>query len=143
MAKEIVGYLRLQLKGGSATPGAPIAPAFGSKGLSQHMMEFCKQFNAQTQNQAGKILPVVVTIYADKTIDFKIKSEPASLAILKMAGIQKGSSKPNQEKVGKISRNDLIKIAQDKMADLNALTLEAAAKIIAGTAHTLGVEVVD
>ena len=106
-------------------------------------MEFCKQFNAQTQNQAGKILPVVVTIYADKTIDFKIKSEPASLAILKMAGIQKGSSKPNQDKVGKISKNDLMKIAQDKMADLNALTLEAAAKIIAGTAHTLGVEVVD
>lgn len=139
MAKAVTGYLKLQIKGGAANPGPPIAPALGSKGLSQHMMDFCKKFNEQTRDKAGQLLPVVITIYDDKSIDFVVKSEPASVSILKALNVQKGSSVPNQNKIGTISKEALRKIAENKMKDLNAFTLDQAMKIIAGTAKSMGV----
>ena len=143
MAKAITGYLKLQIKGGAANPGPPIAPALGSKGLSQHMMDFCKKFNEQTKDKAGQLLPVVITIYEDKTIDFVVKSEPASISILKALNVQKGSSVPNQNKIGTISQEALRKIAESKMQDLNAFTVEQAMKTIAGTAKSMGVLIGD
>ena len=139
MAKAITGYLKLQIKGGGANPGPPIAPALGSKGLSQHMMDFCKKFNEQTKDKAGQLLPVVITIYDDKSIDFVVKSEPASVSILKALNVQKGSSVPNQNKIGTITKEALRKIAENKMKDLNAFTVEQAMKTIAGTAKSMGV----
>jgi large subunit ribosomal protein L11 len=139
MAKTITGYLKLQIKGGAANPGPPIAPILGSKGLSQHMMDFCKKFNEQTKDRVGQLLPVVITIYDDKSISFIVKSEPASVSILKALNVPKGSSVPNQNKIGTISRETLRKIAENKMNDLNAFTLDRAEKIIAGTARSMGV----
>lgn len=142
MEKKINYSFKIQIKGGAATPGAPIAPIFGSKGLSQHMMNFCKEFNERTKDKIGKILTVCVHVYEDKSIDFDVKSEPAAIAILKAAKIDKGSGIPNQKKVGKISDADLTKIAEEKMNDLNAYTIEEAKNIIAGTARSIGVDIV-
>ena len=142
MAKKISYKFKLQVKGGAATPGAPIAPIFGSKGLSQHMMPFCKEFNERTKDKNGQTLTVVVSVYEDKSIDFVVKNEPAAIAILKAAKISKGSGVPNQQKVGKISEMDLTKIAENKINDLNAYTIEQAKRIIAGTARSIGVEIV-
>ena len=137
MAKEIVGYLKLQIKGGEAKPAPPVGPALGSKGLN--IMEFCKQFNAQTQNKQGKVLPIVITIYQDKTFDFVIKTPPVVASIMEKAGISKGSSEPNRNKVGELSLVTVEQIARDKMEDLNTLSLQAAIKMVAGTARSMGV----
>lgn len=139
MAKEIVGYLKLQVKGGEAKPAPPVGPALGSKGLN--IMEFCKQFNARTQDKQGQTLPVLITIYQDKTFDFIIKTPPASASIMQKAGISKGSSEPNRNKVGILKKSDLQQIAASKMEDLNATTLEAAMKMVAGTARSMGVTI--
>jgi large subunit ribosomal protein L11 len=141
MAKEIIGYLKLQIKGGEAKPAPPIAPALGSKGLSQHMMEFCKQFNAQTQDKQGELLPVLITIYKDKTIDFVVKTPAAVVSIMKKAGIAKGSAEPNRKKVGSIAWKEIQSIAAAKMKDLNTTDLEAAARMVAGTARSMGINV--
>jgi len=139
MAKEIVGYLKLQVKGGEAKPAPPVGPALGSKGLN--IMEFCKQFNARTQDKQGQILPVLITIYQDKTFDFVIKTPPAAASIMQKAGISKGSSESNRNKVGVITWSAIKEIAASKMEDLNTTNLEPAIKMIAGTARSMGVTI--
>ncbi|ACE06696.1 hypothetical protein Aasi_1400 [Candidatus Amoebophilus asiaticus 5a2] len=139
MAKEIVGYLKLQVKGGEAKPAPPVGPALGSKGLN--IMEFCKQFNARTQDKQGQILPVLITIYQDKTFDFVIKTPPAAASIMQKAGISKGSSESNRNKVGVITWSAIKEIAASKMEDLNTINLESATKMIAGTARSMGVTI--
>jgi large subunit ribosomal protein L11 len=141
MADGIESF-KLLLKGGAATPAPPLAPAFGTRKLTGSMNEFCKSFNEQTKDKAGKMLPVVVYYKDGKMVRFQVKSEPASVAILRAAGVAKGSSSPNSVKVGTVSREDILNIARDKMADLNAFDLEAAVRIIEGTARSLGVTVV-
>ena len=141
MSKPISRYLKLRIKGGDAKPGPPIAPALGSKGLSQHMMEFCKEFNARTQDKVGKLLRVVITIYEDKSYDFVVKSMPTSVAILDKLKLSKGSSESNKTKVGELTAADVQEIAAEKMADLNALKLESAIKMVAGTARSMGVKI--
>jgi large subunit ribosomal protein L11 len=143
MSKAIVGYLKLQIKGGEAKPAPPIAPALGSKGLSQHMMEFCKQFNARTQDKLGQLLPVLITIYEDKSFDFVIKTTPAAAAILQKANISKGSAEPNRNKVGVLTWDAVKEIAASKMEDLNTTKLESAMKMVAGTARSMGVTIQD
>jgi large subunit ribosomal protein L11 len=139
MAKEITGYVRLQAKGGQANPAPPIGPALGSKGLN--IMEFCKQFNARTQDKMGKVCPVLITVYSDKSFDFVIKTAPASVQLLEAAKLQKGSKEPNRSKVGKVSWDAVKAIAEDKMPDLNCFTLDSAMKMVAGTARSLGLTV--
>ena len=139
MAKEISGYLKLQVRGGAANPSPPVGPALGSKGLN--IMEFCKQFNARTQDKPGQLLPVLVTIYADKSFDFVIKTPPAPVLILAAAKKKKGSSEPNRNKVASISWDQVKTIAETKMPDLNAFTVESAMKMVAGTARSMGVTV--
>jgi large subunit ribosomal protein L11 len=139
MAKEISGYLKLQIRGGAANPSPPVGPALGSKGLN--IMEFCKQFNARTQDKPGQLLPVLVTIYADKSFDFVIKTPPAPVLILAAAKKKKGSSEPNRNKVASISWDQVKTIAETKMPDLNAFTVESAMKMVAGTARSMGVTV--
>lgn len=139
MTKQINGYLKLQIKGGQANPAPPVGPALGSKGLN--IMDFCKAFNARTQDQPGVLLPVLVTIYADRSFDFVIKTPPARALILEAIKIKQGSSEPNRQKVGTISWPQVLKIAEKKMPDLNAFTVEAAARQIAGTARSMGVRV--
>ena len=139
MAKEISGYLKLQIRGGAANPSPPVGPALGSKGLN--IMEFCKQFNARTQDKPGQLLPVLVTIYADKSFDFVIKTPPAPVMILEAAKKKKGSSEPNRNKVASISWDQVKTIAETKMPDLNAFTVESAMKMVAGTARSMGVKV--
>lgn len=139
MAKQITGYLKLQVKGGQANPAPPIGPALGSKGLN--IMDFCKQFNARTQDKPGQILPVLITIYNDKSFDFVIKTPPAAVLILDAAKKQKGSAEPNRTKVGSISWDQVKTIAETKMPDLNAFRVEAAMKMVAGTARSLGITV--
>ncbi|OJW69331.1 MAG: 50S ribosomal protein L11 [Candidatus Amoebophilus sp. 36-38] len=139
MAKEIVGYLKLQVKGGEAKPAPPVGPALGSKGLN--IMEFCKQFNARTQDKQGQVLPVLITIYQDKTFDFIIKTPPASASIMKKVGLSKGSSEPNRNKVGVLTKADLEAIAASKLEDLNTTSLESAIKMVAGTARSMGVTI--
>ncbi|RED99507.1 50S ribosomal protein L11 [Marinoscillum furvescens] len=139
MAKEITGYLKLQVKGGAANPSPPVGPALGAKGLN--IMEFCKQFNARTQEKQGQLLPVVVTIYSDKSFDFVIKTPPAPVLIMEKAKIKKGSSEPNRAKVGSISWDQVKEIAEIKMPDLNAFKLESAMRQVAGTARSMGVKV--
>ncbi|MDX2249346.1 MAG: 50S ribosomal protein L11 [Bacteroidia bacterium] len=139
MAKQIDTYVKLQVKGGMANPAPPIGPALGSKGLN--IMEFCKRFNAQTQDKQGQILPVVLTVYSDKTFDFVIKTPPAAVMLLQVANIKSGSPEPNRKKVGKVTWDDCKKIAETKMPDLNAFTLESAMKMIAGTARSMGLVV--
>lgn len=139
MAKEISGYLKLQIKGGAANPSPPVGPALGSKGLN--IMDFCKQFNARTQEKAGQVLPVLVTIYSDKSFDFVIKTPPASVLLLNAAKLKKGSSQPNRDKVGSVSWDQVKEIAETKLPDLNAFTVESAMKQVAGTARSMGINV--
>jgi large subunit ribosomal protein L11 len=139
MAKQITGYLKLQVKGGQANPAPPIGPALGSKGLN--IMDFCKQFNARTQDKPGQILPVLITIYNDKSFDFVIKTPPAAVLILDAAKKQKGSAEPNRNKVGSITWAQVKTIAETKMPDLNAFKIESAMKMVAGTARSLGITV--
>ncbi len=139
MAKEVLGYLKLQVKGGSANPSPPIGPALGSKGLN--IMEFCKQFNARTQDKAGQILPVLITYYTDKSFEFVIKTPPAPVLILDAAKVKGGSAEPNRNKVGSITWDQVKTIAQTKMPDLNAFKLDSAMKMVAGTARSMGITV--
>lgn len=141
MAKKITGYIKLQIPAGQANPAPPVGPALGQQGVN--IMQFCKEFNAATQKEAGMILPVVITVYADKSFTFITKSPPASALIKKVVGIAKGSATPNREKVGKISRKQLAEIAKTKQKDLNARETERAVRIIAGTARSMGIEVID
>ncbi len=139
MAKEVTGTIKLQIPAGQANPAPPVGPALGQKGVN--IMAFCKEFNAATQKQAGDILPVVITVYKDKSFTFITKSPPASVLIKKVAGIASGSKEPNKIKVGKLTKKHLLEIAKIKMKDLNARDDEAAMKIIAGTARQMGVEI--
>ena len=139
MAKEIIGYLKLQVKGGAANPAPPIGPALGSKGLN--IMDFCKQFNARTQDKPGQILPVLISIYNDKSFDFVIKTPPAAILILDAAKKPKGSAEPNRAKVGSITWDQVKTIAETKMPDLNAFKVESAMKMVAGTARSMGITV--
>ncbi|MEX1241226.1 MAG: 50S ribosomal protein L11 [Cyclobacteriaceae bacterium] len=139
MAKQVTGYLKLQVKGGAANPAPPIGPALGSKGLN--IMDFCKQFNARTQDKPGQVLPVLITIYNDKSFDFVIKTPPAAILILDAAKKPKGSAEPKTVKVGSITWDQVKTIAQTKMPDLNAFKVESAMKMIAGTARSMGVTI--
>ncbi len=139
MAKEISGYLKLQIKGGAANPSPPVGPALGSKGLN--IMDFCKQFNARTQDKAGQVLPVLITIYADKSFDFVIKTPPASVLLMNAAKLKKGSSEPNRSKVGSVTWDQVREIAETKMPDLNAFEVESAMRMVAGTARSMGINV--
>jgi large subunit ribosomal protein L11 len=139
MAKEISGYVKLQCKGGQANPAPPIGPALGSKGVN--IMEFCKQFNARTQDKPGKVLPVLITVYSDKSFDFVIKTPPAAVQLMDLSGIKKGSKEPNRNKVGKVTWTNVQEIAKDKMEDLNCFTVESAMKMVAGTARSMGLTV--
>jgi len=139
MAKEISGYLKLQIRGGAANPSPPVGPALGSKGLN--IMDFCKQFNARTQEKQGQVLPVLVTIYTDKSFDFIIKTPPAPVMILEAAKKKKGSAEPNRDKVGSVTWDQVKEIAEVKMPDLNAFTVESAMKMVAGTARSMGINV--
>jgi large subunit ribosomal protein L11 len=141
MAKKIQGYIRLQLPAGAANPAPPVGPALGAQGVN--IMAFCKEFNAKTKDQNGMILPVIITVYADKSFTFILKSPPASVLLKKAANIASGSGKPNQEKVGKVNRKQLLEIYRIKQKDLNAKSDEAGIRIIAGTARNMGIEVVD
>ncbi|MEQ6122020.1 50S ribosomal protein L11 [Reichenbachiella sp. MALMAid0571] len=139
MAKEISGYLKLQVKGGAANPSPPVGPALGSKGLN--IMDFCKQFNARTQDKPGQVLPVLITIYADKSFDFVIKTPPAAVLLMSAAKLKKASAEPNRIKVGSVTWDQVKEIAETKMADLNAFEIEAAMKMVAGTARSMGINV--
>jgi large subunit ribosomal protein L11 len=139
MAKEIATYVKLQVKGGQANPAPPVGPALGSKGVN--IMEFCKQFNARTQDKIGKVVPVIITVYTDKSFDFAIKTAPAAVQLMEAAKIQKGSKESNRAKVGKVSWQQVETIAKDKMPDLNCFTLESAMKMVAGTARSMGLTV--
>ncbi len=139
MSKEITGYVKLQVKGGQANPAPPIGPALGSKGLN--IMEFCKQFNARTQDKIGKVLPVLITVYNDKSFEFVIKTAPAAVQLLEAAKVTSGSKEPNRNKVGKVSWDQVSAIATDKMSDLNCFTNESAMKMVAGTARSMGLTV--
>jgi large subunit ribosomal protein L11 len=139
MAKEVTGFVKLQCKGGQANPAPPIGPALGSKGVN--IMEFCKQFNARTQDKMGKVLPVLLTVYSDKSFEFVIKTPPAAVQLKDAAKIQSGSKEPNRAKVGKVTWNQVEDIAKDKMADLNCFTIESAMKMVAGTARSMGLTV--
>ncbi len=141
MAKKVVGEVRLQIPAGAANPAPPVGPSLGQAGVN--IMEFCKQFNAATQAQAGLIIPVVITVYQDRSFTFITKSPPAAVLLKKAAGLASGAKTPGREAVGKVTRKDLESIAQTKKKDLNARDVEAAVKIIAGTARSMGIEVVD
>ena len=138
--KKVTGQVKLQVPAGKANPAPPIGPAFGQQGVN--IMEFCKQFNAATQAQEGLIIPVIITVYQDRSFTFMMKTPPAAVLLKKAAGIAKGSKEPNRTKVGKVTRKQVDDIAKTKLPDLNAFTLEAAAKVIEGTARSLGIEVV-
>ncbi|MCK9301809.1 MAG: 50S ribosomal protein L11 [Bacteroidales bacterium] len=139
MAKEISGYIKLQIKGGAANPSPPIGPALGSKGVN--IMEFCKQFNGRTQDKAGKVLPVIITVFKDKSFSFIVKTPPVAVQVLEVAKIKKGSAEPNRKKVGSLTWEQVQAIATDKMPDLNAFTIESGMKMVAGTARSMGVTV--
>ena len=139
MAKEVTGFVKLQVKGGAANPAPPIGPALGSKGVN--IMDFCKQFNARTQDKTGKILPVVITVYNDKSFDFVIKTPPVAAQLLEVCKIQKGSPESNRKKAGQVTWDQVRTIAEDKMPDLNCFTVESAMKMVAGTARSMGIAV--
>ncbi len=139
MAKQIENFIKLQIKGGAANPSPPVGPALGSKGVN--IMEFCKQFNARTQDRAGKVLPVVITVYSDKSFDFIVKTPPVAVQLIEFSKVKKGSAEPNRNKVGSVTWDDVKTIAQDKMPDLNAFTLESAMKMVAGTARSMGITI--
>ena len=139
MAKEVAGLIKLQIKGGAANPSPPVGPALGSKGIN--IMDFCKAFNARTQEKAGKVLPVVITYYTDKSYDFIVKTPPVAVQLMEIAKLKGGSAEPNRKKVAEISWEQVRTIAQDKMPDLNCFTIEAAMKLVAGTARSMGITV--
>jgi len=139
MAKQVEVVIKLQVKGGQANPAPPVGPALGAKGVN--IMEFCKRFNAKTQEMQGKILPVVISVYKDKSFDFIVKTPPAAIQLMEAAKLKKGSPEPNRNKVGSVSWAQVQKIAEDKMPDLNAFTIESAMKMIAGTARSMGMTV--
>lgn len=139
MAKEVTGFIKLQIKGGAANPAPPVGPALGSKGLN--IMDFCKQFNAATQASAGKVLPVVITVFSDKSFTFVVKQPPVAVSLKEAAKIQKGSGEPNRQKVASITWVQVKTIAEGKMADMNAFTLKSAMKMVAGTARSMGIRV--
>lgn len=139
MAKEIAGLIKLQIKGGAANPSPPVGPALGSKGIN--IMEFCKQFNARTQDKAGKVLPVVITYYSDKSFEFIVKTPPVAIQLMEVAKLKGGSAEPNRKKVAEITWSQVQQIAQDKMTDLNCFELEAAMRMVAGTARSMGITV--
>ena len=140
MPKEVAAFIKLQIKGGAANPSPPVGPALGSKGVN--IMDFCKQFNARTQDKAGKVLPVIITVYSDKSFDFVVKQPPVAIQLKEAAKVQKGSAQPNRDKVGQVTWDQVREIAQDKMPDMNCFTLEAAMRMIAGTARSMGINVV-
>lgn len=137
MAKEIAGLIKLQIKGGAANPSPPVGPALGSKGVN--IMQFCKQFNARTQDQAGKVLPVIITVYADKSFDFVVKNPPVAVQLIEASKVKKGSAEPHVIKVGSVTWDQVRDIAQIKMPDLNCFDLEAAMRMVAGTARSMGI----
>lgn len=139
MAKEVTGFIKLQIKGGAANPAPPVGPALGSKGLN--IMDFCKQFNAATQGSAGKVLPVVITVFSDKSFTFVVKQPPIAVSLKEAAKIQKGSGEPNRQKVASVSWDQIRTIAEGKMADMNAFTLKSAMTMVAGTARSMGIKV--
>ncbi len=139
MAKEIAGQIKLQIKGGAANPSPPVGPALGSKGIN--IMDFCKQFNARTQASSGKVLPVVITYYADKSFDFVVKTSPAAVQLLEAAKVKSGSGEPNRNKVASVTWDQVKAIAEDKMADLNCFTVASAMRMVAGTARSMGITV--
>jgi len=139
MAKEVSGLIKLQIKGGAANPSPPIGPALGAKGVN--IMEFCKQFNARTQDKAGKLIPVIITVYKDKSFDFIIKTPPVAVQLLEATKLQKGSPEPNRNKIASVSWEQVQKIAEDKMTDLNAFTVESAMRMVAGTARSMGITI--
>ncbi len=139
MAKEVSGIIKLQIKGGSANPSPPVGPALGAKGVN--IMEFCKQFNSRTQDKAGKVIPVIITVYKDKSFDFILKTPPVAVQLLEATKLQKGSPEPNRNKIGAVTWEQIKKIAEDKMIDLNAFTVESAMKMVAGTARSMGITV--
>ncbi len=137
MAKEVAGLIKLQIKGGAANPSPPVGPALGAKGVN--IMQFCKQFNGRTQELAGKVLPVIITVYADKSFDFIIKQPPVASQLIEVAKLKKGSSEPHVSKVGSVTWGQVREIADGKMADLNCFTIESAMKMVAGTARSMGI----
>lgn len=139
MAKEVDGFIKLQVRGGSANPSPPVGPALGAKGVN--IMEFCKRFNAETGDKQGKVLPVVITVFKDKSFDFVIKTPPAAVQLLEKSGLKKGSQQSNRNKVGSVTWDQVKEIAEDKMPDLNAFKIESAMKMVAGTARSMGITV--
>jgi len=139
MAKEVAGLIKLQIRGGAANPSPPVGPALGAKGVN--IMEFCKQFNARTQDKAGKLLPVIITVFSDKSFDFIVKTPPVAVQLLEAAKVKKGSPESNREKVASVTWQQVQKIAQDKMPDLNAFTVKSAMQMVAGTARSMGITV--
>ena len=139
MAKEVQKVLKLQIRGGAANPSPPVGPALGAAGVN--IMEFCKQFNARTQDKPGKVVPVVVSVFADKSFEFVVKTPPAAAQLLEAAKVKKGSGEPNRTKVASVTWDQIKKIAEDKMVDLNAFTVESAMKMVAGTARSMGIKV--
>jgi len=139
MAKEVDGMIKLQIRGGAANPSPPVGPALGSKGVN--IMEFCKQFNAKTQDQAGKLLPVIITVYSDKSFDFIVKTPPVAVQLMELSKIKKGSQEPNRVKVASVTWDQVKAIAEGKMPDLNAFTIKSAMKMVAGTARSMGITV--
>lgn len=139
MAKEVSGLIKLQIKGGAANPSPPVGPALGAKGVN--IMEFCKQFNARTQNNAGKLLPVIITVYADKSFDFIVKNPPVAVQLLEATKLKSGSAESNRIKVGSVTWDQVKQIAEDKMPDLNAFTVESAMKMVTGTARSMGITI--
>ena len=139
MAKEVAGFIKLQIKGGAANPSPPVGPALGSKGIN--IMDFCKAFNARTQDKAGKTLPVVITYYADKSYDFIVKTPPVAVQLMEMCKIKSGSAEPNRKKVAEVTWDEVRTIAEDKMPDLNCFTVESAMRLVAGTARSMGIKV--
>ena len=140
MAKEVAAFIKLQIKGGAANPSPPVGPALGSKGVN--IMDFCKQFNARTQDKAGKVLPVIITVYSDKSFEFVVKQPPVAVQLKEAAKVKSGSAQPNRSKVGQVTWDQVAEIAKDKMPDLNCFTLEAAMRMVAGTARSMGINVV-
>ncbi|MBQ3187658.1 MAG: 50S ribosomal protein L11 [Alistipes sp.] len=140
MAKEVAAFIKLQIKGGAANPSPPVGPALGSKGVN--IMDFCKQFNARTQDKAGKVLPVIITVYSDKSFDFVVKQPPVAIQLKQAANVQSGSAQPNRQKVGQVTWDQVREIAQDKMPDMNCFTIESAMRMVAGTARSMGISVV-
>ena len=139
MAKEVAGLIKLQIKGGAANPSPPVGPALGSKGVN--IMEFCKQFNARTQDKAGKVIPVIITVYADKSFEFVTKTPPVAVQLIEASKVKKGSAEPNRDKVASITWAQVQAIAEDKMQDLNCFTIDSAMRMVAGTARSMGITV--